>query len=308
MLGYELTKKPFEASLFDGQYLEIRLKSTVLELDEITIEARSSRSRRQNLARFKELFFSTTDFGRHCRIDNEEALRLAANPINRTLSAKSTEPLRITNPDLGYELLVHGLAFEGDEAVYRFTGRIQFREMTPESDSEREKWLRNRRKAYLGSMRHFFRSLVRGRLKEEGFAAYHVADVGQVSTASPIAEMASSRSESAADPRIISDMSLDGTHLLSIPGILLVEYTREVQSSMYDRYVRMYAPGQPGNSAAAMGRNQMSWIEVPLGVAMVDNAGRVFSGADAYPITHYGYWAWERFGDALPTDYDPDAE
>jgi hypothetical protein len=106
---------------------------------------------------------------------------------------------------------------------------------------------------------------------------------------------------------ILTVSGASDVHLLTLSDILYIVYTKETQGTAYDRYIQAYAPGARGGIIeSGIGKYQMSWIEAPSGMAMIDDAGRVYAGADEYPIIHYGYWAWERFGEKLPANYDPD--
>jgi len=308
MLGYEVEKIRIERKRFDYRELEISLIPAVFTLDEVMIEGESLVEWQRNLVRFEELLFSTTEFGKGCSIENSEILEFNYDADGNVLTATSQAPLQITNDDLGYELLIVDLFFEGNQRLYRFTGEIQFLESTPGSEKQKDAWSKNRKKAYDGSMRHFLAALVDGRMKEEGFTAHHVDRAGQVSTKIPIGEMGITSLGSGEVSGVLTMAGSGSSRWLSFSRFLLIQYKKDLQGPDYDRYLRDFAPSRRGQGTIAQGRSQMSWIELPQGFALVDRSGHIFSGFGGYPIAHYGYWAWERFGDMLPADYNPDTD
>lgn len=306
MLGYEVEKIRIERIRFDYQGLEILLTPSVFMLDEVMIEGVSPRGWRRNLKRFNELLFSTTDFGSSCSIENGEVLNFTYDASANSLTVVSQAPLQISNGDLGYKLLIYDLSFNGNQRLYRFTGEMQFSESAPASEKQKRTWAKNRNDAYQGSMRHFLTALVNGRLEEEGFAAYHVDRPGQVSTTIPIAEMGVKSLGSGVVGGVLAPAGSDNTRWLSFSGVLLIQYKKDMEDPDYGLYLSEYAPSS--RTTVTTGRKQMSWIELPQGFALIDDSGHLFSGIEGFPIAHYGYWAWERFGEMLPADYNPDSD
>jgi len=305
MLGFDVQRQRIESITHSDEELEFNLVPVVFELGEVLVESESMAEWRRNQTRFRELLFSTTDLGEECQIENPEVLELDYSSEANNLVAKATAPLLLTNPSLGYHLTIHGLTFEGNQRAYQFTGGIQFTEADPESEIQAKSWRRKREGAYQGSMRHFLTALVNDQLKKQGFEAYHVASAGEVNTNMPVAELGIKSLGSNVIGGLISQAGTPSTWWLQFNAVVLVQYRKDREAPAYDRYLNRYAPSESGREIVPMGKNQKSWILLPQGFALIDDSGHVFPGMDGYPLAHYGYWGWERFGEMLPADYIP---
>ena len=83
---------------------------------------------------------------------------------------------------------------------------------------------------------------------------------------------------------------------------------RETWNGSMRHFFRALATGwvpAEGFEAGLVDAVQTSWIELPYGMAIVDTLGNVVTDASTFPISHYGFWAWERLGDLLLADYLP---
>lgn len=157
--------------------IEVELVEAENALDEVFIEYDDGLTRRQKLRHFRKEFLGTSKFGRSCKIINEDDLVLRYDKHNKTLYASSKKPLDIVNRALNYHLTYDLIDFEisfgyanlktmefsVNSVSYLGTSFVAL------SDSDTKKTIKNRDKAYKGSVQHFMRALYNGTLIEDGY-------------------------------------------------------------------------------------------------------------------------------------------
>jgi len=119
---------------------------------------------------FTESFIGTSDFGSMCKIENPEVLRFFYDKENYILSAYSHGNLIVKNKALGYivRYQLEEFLYEGKAGRLTYIGYSGFEDLNANSRKE-QKWERNRREAYEGSIMHFMRALYKERVADEGF-------------------------------------------------------------------------------------------------------------------------------------------
>ncbi len=178
-LGYE---KVFITDYRNRNNVTIELTEATNSLDEVYIEYDDGLTRRQKLRLFRKEFLGTSEFGKSCKILNEDDLILKYDKMSKSLYASSKVPLRILNKALQYEVAFDIIDFE---VIYRYID-LNTRTFTANSvsyfgtnfyknlkDSKEKKTIKNRASAYKGSVQHFMRSLFNENIREEGYAIYH---------------------------------------------------------------------------------------------------------------------------------------
>lgn len=105
-----------------------------------------------------------------CKIVNEKVLSFQRN--GDQLTATATAPLVIENNALGYKITYYLQSFKANTSAADVQGMTQYEELASEDYLVINEWNRNRQKAYWGSSRHLFRSMVDGNLNKEGFDLY----------------------------------------------------------------------------------------------------------------------------------------
>lgn len=152
--------------------LLVFLTPKVFELNEVVISDKAnSKHRKANLKLFKDAFLGTTPNARNCKITNENDIKLMYNSTNDTLEAFSSKPIQIDNKALGYKISYYLDKFEysRESNSFFFRGNIIFIEDLRTSDTQKRRFERRRKSAYLGSRMHFFRALWYNNLDSEGF-------------------------------------------------------------------------------------------------------------------------------------------
>ncbi len=173
---------------YDKKY-EVLLEEDISALDEVFIEYEDEWTRSYKLKQFKEQFLGFSKFSKACKILNEDDIVLRFNTTKMQLSASTKRPLIIKNEALDYEITYDLKEFvvqynaKGDirvtvknnkdnwyvlHSVY-YSGTSFFK---TEISKKHKRALKNREKAYEGSVLHFMRSISSGRLKEERYKIF----------------------------------------------------------------------------------------------------------------------------------------
>ncbi len=140
------------------------LQEDVSELEELVIK-KSKFSRVQLLNVFKEQFLGTTDFGKACKILNEDDLELSYDPDTFILETTCNKPIKIYNPLLGYNIefdLKESKTFFNCYSLHaiEISKNVYFgTTLFKDADFVSEVAFKNRIQAYKGSIKNFFYDL-----------------------------------------------------------------------------------------------------------------------------------------------------
>jgi len=80
--------------------------------------------------------------------------------------------LRDSNENLGYILLFYLKDFKYFGTSYSIVGNTRFQEMIAINEQQALKWQRNRESVYLGSVKHFLKSVIDRKVYQEGFKVF----------------------------------------------------------------------------------------------------------------------------------------
>jgi len=167
-------------------------------------------------------------------------------------------------------------AFKVDVHEQNIYGQTQFIELTPKDEEEAKKWQENRQIAYLGSLSHFFVSVINDQIDKEGFVVYVPLEaniLGKPDISGKVTDT----------PILVEPGSLPHERILSFPKHLKIDYTKSRAQDYYKS-----------------GDKQISWIALDSSI-VVDMSGKALNPR---AIRQSGYWAWKRIGDLLPKDYE----
>lgn len=150
--------------------LDVQLKQNAVILNEVIISGIAANGWAQYGTTFTRDFLSYSKFSKHCEIVNPQAIRFRNNKKDNILKAHATEPLKIKNKALGYELTYWLEEYEHRflQQIVQFKGYTQFAEMQG-GQKKQNLWNKNRNIAYQGSLTHFLRSVYNGTTSKEGF-------------------------------------------------------------------------------------------------------------------------------------------
>ena len=276
--------------------LDVRLNPEEVNLGSYTLTAQKDEDWKRNLEEFKNVFLGYSRNAAQCKILNEENLNFYYDKQENALYAFSKEAIQIENKALGYVIDYYLEEFKIDysKKLNSYYGFTVFTEMETNSKRRQRIWEENRKKAYEGSIQHFFSTVFEGRQMEEGYivqVAKDVTNFGRVM-----------------DPKNVNLkewLSLGETELsrkLPFDNFLYITFTKEKETL---EYIKNYKPGGRLNSVSGykLG-NQVSWISLAEGKKAIEfeRTGYVY---DPLSFHSAGYWGFESVGDMVPTNYRP---
>jgi hypothetical protein len=151
--------------------VNIELTQKVLMLREVVIS--SPADWKKNYEQFRRDFIGTTENSKLCHVVNPHILNLIYHRNKQQLEASGDEFLVVENKALGYrtKFLLKNFVSDAIEHTIQYAGKALFEEL-PGSVEQKKIWKLKREEAYYGSAQHFYRSLYKDKLKEEGFEAH----------------------------------------------------------------------------------------------------------------------------------------
>ncbi len=285
MLGYEPASQDTllrEAQSYDFSF---RLTPVVIEMGEVTVNAKEARRWQRRLRKFERLFLGESDNAALTRIVNPEVLSFESSWGR--LTATASRPLIIENKALGYRIQYFLKEFIRSGNTIKYDGEPLYEPLEPKHEEQAALWRANRRKAFFGSFRHYMLTLLDERWEEEGFLTFRRFSLEGLHT---------TRDRFGVDPkRLLRDGPSEQEKELRFGGYLEVLYINEREDEAFLRWQGRSAWHNPGN--------QRSWMKLNDGPTLVDQSGEVI---DPYGVTVYGYFAFERIADELPKEYRPD--
>jgi hypothetical protein len=311
--------------------INIVLAENTIQLSEVVIKADPNREK--YLQQFKEFFIGRTPNSAKCKILNPQVLYVHFDRNTNTLNVTSNEFLVVENKALGYRLkyMLNLFEYNFDSRIVYFSGLPVFEDLKG-SGAKRRTWLKNREIAYAGSPQHFFQSLYRNTVTEEGFIIYKRIKIpnpnrpsntyitvtrkrlinemrGNNKPGSIFADSLRILTEQAQLPEeyVTLDMSGVSTDTLArsiYPNLktmnykdeLYVIYTKEEESDAYAH------SGHYIMRPLTMPNYQISVIRMLQGPASFYANGGMH---DSKSLLFEGIWAYEKVGDMVPMDYIP---
>ena len=183
-VGYYSVSLP---DYLDKENLEIYLNPKVFEINEITIQTKSLKRKKERYLRiFEKEFIGTTKNAKECVILNEEDITFNYNSKSDTIKAYALKPILIENRALGYTITYYLDKFEYSKRsnyIY-FSGRFIFSENMTENEELIWSYKINRETAYYGSRAHFVRTLYSNKLEGTGYeisdSSYNTLNISDI--------------------------------------------------------------------------------------------------------------------------------
>lgn len=286
-MGYITFQKPI--SYKENSFVNVQLQEASELLDEVVLNAkkrkRTSPKKHYDFKRFRDAFIGNTKFSKSCTIENPEVLEYYYDDKMNKLLVKAKKPIEITNKKLGYKLFYDLINFSMDHNRTSFHGYTRYTELKG-NKRQLKRWRKNRLKAYNGSLAHFFKSLFTANVKEEGFL------INQFKRDTIILKNGKKFRNT------ILKQNLDyhnivyrvkGDAFLNFKHLLEVTYTKEKEESNY----------RPS------GRRLNKQISI---LNLTDKHIQIYpSGKLSNPLAIHTeqYWSYEKMGDLLPLNYQP---
>ena len=148
--------------------LDIQLSNQVNELREVTITTPANWKRYYDW--FVRDFIGTDDNAKYCVVGNPHELNFNYHRPKQELEAYTEDFLIVDNMALGYRVkfLVNEFTSSKVTGIIAYSGQRLFSDL-PGTKKQKEEWRKKRDSAYYGSSMHFYRSLYKNRLDQEGF-------------------------------------------------------------------------------------------------------------------------------------------
>lgn len=318
IVGYEPlvyaldTRKKVAAS-----YL-FKIQPKTYSLQTVGIKAKRDSSWYDNLQIFKEQFLGRSEIAQQCRILNTDQLVIVFDPATALLDVRSDEVLKIENRELGYRInyLLTEFKYDMRQGYVMYLGYPSF-ELMEGNKSRQKRWLKNRQRAYKGSVMHFVRTLREQKLEVEGYnlrrlirmpnpnrpteeeltaIRQKIREQGGLRKDDPLEKILAKASL----PKIIE--KLDTARVpyerylnkdkLAFEGFFQVVYTGEKEEPGYVQSQSRFRNRQP--------TYQTSVFYLKTDVVDLEENGSI---QPPLGVMFEGYWSWEKVGDLLPLDY-----
>lgn len=271
------------------------LKNIVLEEEDwevpgLEIKAQRSEEWYDALEEFEKQAFGLSRFADEMEIINPEAIIFEfSEESDYDFQAASTfKPLKIRNNALGYMLTIDLNVFRLNKNKLEMSYNCFFEELVSDDEDQIEEWKENRQKAYLGSSRHFFASLINNRLEQDDFVVYQKSNKIKIK---PGFIGNTNVSNSEINFSKIEDTVTLENYLLQTdyPQIWKINFPELTKVSFYEGFF-------PKEHSSFLINEQKTECWVTENGLIIDPDINIFM---------YGEWGEQRFADLLPLDYTP---
>jgi hypothetical protein len=269
IVGYETMHAEIVAESGRLYRFDAALTEDVIEMENIDVVDYYDDRWRKYLDFFLRTFLGETENASQASISNLGVLHMDTTRL--FLSAWSWAPLEISNPALGYDVTFYLQRYESDGSDVAVVGDPMFREMEPESEQQMLDWEIARCQAYMGSRRHFLRTLANRSSRTYGFEVSLLPSRREVT-----------------ERRIVRRGSSDEMRLLRLNDPLEVTYRHAAEYGA-SREAEPYGIG-------------VSFISSSPDPVEFDERGRLLT---ARRVMFRGTFSVRRMGDLLPYEYDP---
>ena len=293
--GYELMLYKPTARQVEGKRIVFKMMAKVT--DSVKKLNLSDDDRQRLLTMFHYRVFGVTEESMGCSILNKNSIYFTRGDSPTTIRALADEPLAMMNNMLGYKIIFNLEEFEYDQANDKdYTiGYARFEDL-----GISKKWIRNRKNCYNGSSMHFYRSLVKHQLFEQGFGTFSKKIVNRKL---PTKILIGDTSIMNVDSTVVAPLSagdilyIDSSNELSIrAGRLIVQYYKNTAAQAFlTRHGTSFA-GELNHGV----ETTIVFKEPQVGI----NYAGVLN--DAESVIYSGYWLYEKLGNRLPFNYVSD--
>ena len=314
--------------------VDAELLTKSFQLREVTISTSSKADWRRNFEQFKTEFIGADKNAKDCEIINPDVLHFTYRKSKQILEAYADEFLVVENRALGYRVKFLVKDFKSDHIsnIISYSGQRLFEEL-PAKESQKKKWRVKRDEAYYGSAMHFYRSLYKDKLDQEGFEIYKIhRELNPNRAPDVVIQKKIERFRATYNPRAPSTIILDSlnywTGMLSMPRY----YNQNISSVKYFSNEVLKTTDQPGIYAIEFSeclyliynkkREETYFRDVykPLTMPNYETTILSFLEQTRYSLfdmngiivangpLYEGTWSKSRLSTLLPVDYIPTAE
>ena len=319
-VGYETFTYDFSSQQLPLN-LKISLNKKIVEMQGVIIEPYEVNGWEKWGKIFMDNFLGQSDNAYKCEIDNSSVIKFRRNKKADLLEAESDGMFIVRNYNLGYLV-----KYQLDKFVLDFkNGRVSylgyplFMEMEPNQPLvPAYRWRRSI--AYKGSMMHFIRSLYADKLKEEGFEVRRMQLIpGKDSIPNDGKKMhkffvIDSMGKKKFPPYIVrkTDIAVVAPALLSKDSIVFKDIDSSSDILAFNNYLLVYYLNEKEPEFYRQRNFSTKARDYQLSKFSILNEEKKIRiqpdgfYSPALDLLIEGYLAWEKLGDFLPWDYQPE--
>lgn len=288
-VGFKTFSKSFILDSESQLRFKIKLVVETTDLGGVVVIDKKDKEWKENLKLFKKYFLGETRNSYQTKILNESDINFFFNESKNRLEAYCADPIIIRNNGLGYEIsyFLEEFVLDYKKDIVKYEGFTLFKDSKP-GNSEKRKFIKQRERAYNGSVQHFFSSLYNNKVLDEGWLVSFMDSVENGNPVNPTyADLA----------RFVKKNDQRVTKTLAFDKYLLLFYVNETYTREYIRYAS-------ADELISDRSLQSSWIRI------FDNEDGIEFQKNGYVLTptsfiRKGYWGFEKISDALPSNYRP---
>lgn len=271
--------------------IKIQLQPKTIQLEELKVASGRDKEWEKDLVYFESILLGQTFNATKCKIINPWVLEFERDKDKNTFIAKTNDLLVIENRSLGYNIKAQLVEFLVANGGHKYICKSLYEEMEPESDGQAKKWETARKKAYIGSVNHFMDFLMSD---DETTKDFEMSVVMKLPINEPV------RGTFVEKKQILRPKFNSNEKELHITRYLQVKFLRGIESKSYTRYLQKNAINIDHRASSVhmqKSKTQTSWLE------LIDMNMTTISNQKSSSIREYGYWAWKRLADDLPSNY-----
>jgi CarboxypepD_reg-like domain len=281
-INYDFQSFPIKITDQDIEIGNVRLKEKEIEESYAEVKDKIDRKWRRQFTRFKKYILGKNYREKDIEIPNSYVAEF--QEVQGALVKKDPFTLEIRNKYTGYTIYYPVQEFLLASGTEQFmVGFPRFEFMDTDDSTQEALWIKNREKAYNGSLRHFLGSLVNNSFEENRFKV-------EITNVSPLVSQDDQMATNNYTMRLEPDI---------MPDKFLIEGTKneQIKKITFSGFLKMTYYGEVGSR----GGGQSTYIEAPQGSIYVFTNGII---VDPTSIIVYGYLASEGLYEMLPFDYE----
>jgi len=324
LLGYETLTFFINTAQLAQQGYRVEILESEQELDEIKVEEKRDPSWYRNLKTFKKNFLGYSINAQKTEILNEESLILDSESGSRELKVSSKEALQIKNENLGYQIdyILKQFSLSIKEGKVVYGGNALFKDDQDLKNRKLRRVIKNRDRAYYGSIQHLMQALHFGRAIEQGYIFQEIRRIPNPERPSQevideakkiysesenqdvkdslrinflnkekLPEFARQLIDAEINPESFICRTEDGRVFMEIKDLIQVSYLKENEEI---NYVGLANAKNVSFQKSIIDQLNPNFEIFPNGTY-----------SDTFGLLFEGYMAWEKVGDLMPLDYLP---
>ena len=265
--------------------LTITLMAETATLSEVAVKAKRDKTWERQLARFEDLFLGDSPNRNQCQLLNPWVIDFQTGS-DGVFRARASQPIEVENRALGYRLRYTLAEFSVSRSQVRLNGTSLFEEM-PATTKNADRWLANRQRTYMLSLRAFLATLYRRQLSLDNYTVYRMTNTDFTQT-----NVWANEKAFYIGTNVMTEQTLlKPTATPTEPA--QVDLSAPIEVILTTQYITLGSQG-------VVNKNPASRLRALKPTVLITPNGHL---QDPTSVEIVGYWAEERLADMLPTDY-----